>query len=93
MEKLRNGIWLEELGVQTRKCKAWITGERTFQMVLTQGINRQIRRMCRACNYHVRRLVRIRIMNIQLGNLEKGRYRNLTEEEIRSLYKLLKIKG
>lgn len=92
MHKLQNGIWLDELGVQTRKCYAEIIGERTFKMVLTQGLNRQIRRMCRACNYHVRRLVRTRILNIQLGDLEKGAYRPLTKSELEQLYKLLKRK-
>lgn len=90
MHKLQNGIWLEELGVQTRKCQAEIVGERTFRIILTQGINRQIRRMCQACGYRVRKLVRKRIMNIQLGDLEKGKYRSLTDDEIRELYRMLK---
>lgn len=93
MHKLQNGIWLDDLGVQTRKCHAEILGERTFKIILTQGINRQIRRMCRACGYHVRKLVRTRIMNVQLGDLEKGKYRHLTEEEIKVLYQMLKRKG
>lgn len=92
MQKLRNGIWLEELGIQTRKCKAEIVRDRTFRIVLTQGINRQIRRMCQECGYHVRKLVRVRIMNINLGDLEKGKYRKLTDVEIQTLYKLLKRK-
>lgn len=91
MHKLQNGIWLEELGVQTRKCEAEIVGERTFRIVLTQGLNRQIRRMCEACGYYVRKLVRVRIMNIELGDLERGAYRNLTQEEIRKLYKRLNL--
>lgn len=90
MHKLQNGIWLDELGVQTRKCQAEIVGERTFRIILTQGINRQIRRMCQACGYRVRKLVRKRIMNIQLGDLEKGKYRSLTDDEIRELYSMLK---
>lgn len=93
MAKLQNGIWLDDLGVQTRKCHAEIVGERTFKIILTQGLNRQIRRMCRACGYHVRKLVRTRIMNIQLGNLEKGKYRKLTDEEIKVLYEKLDRKG
>lgn len=90
IHKLQNGIWLEELGVQTRKCQAEILGERTFKIILTQGINRQIRRMCRSCGYHVRKLVRTRIMNIRLGDLEKGKYRHLTAEEEKQLYQMLK---
>ena len=89
LSKLREGIWLEELGVITRKCRAWKTADRTFKIILTQGLNRQIRRMCRACGYHVSKLVRVRIMNIKLDNLKKGQYRLLTEEEIRGLYQLL----
>ncbi len=92
MHKLQNGIWLDELGVQTRKCHGEILGERTFKIILTQGINRQIRRMCRACGYHVRKLVRTRIMNIRLGDLEKGKYRNLTDDEIKELYQMLNRK-
>lgn len=91
LSKIREGIWLEELGVVTRKCQAWKTGEKTIKIILTQGLNRQIRRMCRACGYHVSRLVRIRIMNIKLDNLQKGQYRSLTKEEISELYRLLKI--
>lgn len=92
VERLRNGIWLEELGVRTRTCKVEITGKKTFHIILTQGINRQIRRMCQACGYHVRKLVRIRILNIQLGDLEKGRYRSLTDSEINTLYQILQGK-
>jgi len=93
MHKLQNGIWLEELGVQTRKCHAEIIGERKFKIILTQGINRQIRRMCKECGYHVRRLVRTRIMNIHLGDLEKGKYRDLTVDEVNELYKRMNRKG
>lgn len=92
MHKLQNGIWLDELGVQTRKCQARILGERTFQIILTQGLNRQIRRMCQACGYYVRRLVRTRILNIQLGDLEKGAYRPLTKKELDVLDATLKRK-
>ncbi len=93
MHKLQNGIWLEELGVQTRKCSAEIIGERTFRLVLTQGLNRQIRRMCRACGYHVRRLVRTRILNVQLGDMKKGTYRPLTQGELEQLYKITQNSG
>lgn len=89
MEKLKNGIWLPDPGVKTRKCKAEIVGEKTFKIILTQGINRQIRKMCAECGYHVRKLLRTRIMNIELGDLKKGCYRSLSEEEIRELYRRL----
>lgn len=91
IEKMVGGMWLPELGVQTRKCKVKKISSRQFRIILTQGLNRQIRRMCRSCDYHVRNLVRVRIMNIQLGDLEIGRYRELSNEEIQKLYKLLKM--
>ena len=57
----------------------------TFRIVLTQGLNRQIRRMCSALGWRVKRLVRVRIMHIRLGKLASGTWRNLTPEEIRPL--------
>jgi 23S rRNA pseudouridine2604 synthase len=56
-----------------------------FRIILTQGLNRQIRRMCEVFGYHVRRLQRIRIMNIKLGNLKVGQWRDLSEAELRGL--------
>lgn len=92
IETMRNGIWLEELQVKTRRCTVEKKGEKSFRIILTQGLNRQIRRMCQACGYHVRKLVRVRIMNIQLGDLKNGSYRKLTPAEIRTLYKSLGMK-
>lgn len=89
IKKMSSGIWLEELAVQTRKCKVEKVSSHKFRIVLTQGLNRQIRRMCRSLDYHVRKLVRIRIMNIELGDLEKGKYRKLSGVEIKKLYSLL----
>ncbi|MGI6579531.1 MAG: pseudouridine synthase [Saccharofermentanales bacterium] len=60
-----------------------------FQLILTQGLNRQIRRMCDALGYRVVFLQRIRIMNITLGNLPQGMYRNITKPELRDLFELL----
>lgn len=91
IEKMSGGIWLPELGMQTRKCKVKKISNRQFKIILTQGLNRQIRRMCRACDYHVRKLVRVRIMNIHLGDLEKGKYRELTPEETKGLFKALNM--
>lgn len=85
MEKLCAGVWLEELEVTTKPCKAWKTGSHTFHIILTQGLNRQIRRMCRALDYHVMNLKRLRIMNIKLGTLKRGEYRELTAEELAGL--------
>ena len=84
----------EEHGLDTvtRKCKVEKMGSNTFKIVLTQGLNRQIRRMCKYFDYNVVKLKRIRIMNIQLGNLPIGKYREVTNEEISILKKSLDIK-
>jgi 23S rRNA pseudouridine2604 synthase len=90
LEKMCAGVWLEPLGMTTKPCRAWKTGPHTFHIVLTQGLNRQIRWMCRALDYHVVNLKRIRIMNIKLGNLKRGEYRELSKEELRELERMLK---
>ncbi len=69
----------------TRKCKVVKTGERSFRIVLTQGLNRQIRRMCEVCGAKVVILRRIRIMNINLGELPYGAYRKVSENEMKGL--------
>ncbi|WIV10633.1 23S rRNA pseudouridine(2604) synthase RluF [Proteiniborus sp. MB09-C3] len=73
------------LGTVTKPCKVTVIDNKTFRIVLTQGLNRQIRRMCQAFGYQVVKLNRIRIMNIKLGNLKIGQWRNLTTEELREL--------
>lgn len=90
LEQMQKGVRLEELDVTTKPCRAWQTGSHTFHIVLTQGLNRQIRRMCRALDYHVMKLKRVRIMNIKLGELGRGEYRELTEEEIEDIKRLVK---
>lgn len=66
----------------TQKCKVEKIDDYTFRIILTQGLNRQIRRMCTHLNYNVKRLKRVRIMNIKLGNLKKGAYRHFTKSEL-----------
>ena len=73
------------LDTVTNPCKVTQVGKNTFRIVLTQGLNRQIRRMCEHFDYTVRRLQRVRIMHIRLGDLPVGRWRNLTPEELRAL--------
>ncbi|AXQ29964.1 23S rRNA pseudouridine(2604) synthase RluF [Solimonas sp. K1W22B-7] len=73
------------LDTVTNPCRTWRTGPRTFHIVLTQGLNRQIRRMCDHFGYVVRRLQRVRIINIELGGLQPGQWRNLTPDELRGL--------
>ena len=77
------------LNTVTRPCRVEKMGEKQFRIILTQGLNRQIRRMCEALGYKVTRLVRVRIMNIHLGHLKAGTYRKLTNKEIEELYRLI----
>lgn len=90
IKKMSRGVYLEELDKTTRSCKVWQTGERTFHIVLTQGLNRQIRRMCDALGERIRTLKRVRIMNLHLGDLKPGEYRKITEEEMQELSAQLK---
>ena len=73
------------LDTVTLPCRIEQTGRDTFTIILTQGLNRQIRRMCEALDYRVRSLKRVRIMNIKLGRLKSGTYRNLTPKELEEL--------
>ena len=86
---LAGGVPLVELGTTTRKCKVEQLGKYQFRIVLTQGLNRQIRRMCEYFGYRVEKLVRVRIMNISLGDLEPGKYRQVTPEEYKKLTAML----
>jgi len=81
--KMKNGVPI--LDTVTRKCEVEKLGDRSFKIILTQGLNRQIRRMCEALDYRVRTLKRTRIKNITL-DIEKGKYRPLTVREIKDLY-------
>lgn len=73
------------LGTTTQKCRVNKLGKYGFRIVLTQGLNRQIRRMCEVFGYEVTRLVRVRIVNVLLGDLKPGRWRNLTPRELEGL--------
>ncbi len=75
----------------TKKCFVEKMDDRTFRIILKQGLNRQIRRMCEYFGYDVQRLQRVRVMNIELGNLKEGRYRNISKSEREELYRLLKL--
>lgn len=79
------------LDTVTRPCVVKQTGDDTFRIILTQGLNRQIRRMCEYFGYRVEQLKRVRIMNITLGNLKMGTYRNVTKEEFKELSRLIHI--
>lgn len=90
LKKMAEGVYLKELEVKTRPCKVELAGKMQFRIILTQGLNRQIRRMCEALHYKVTRLQRVRIMNIQLGNLKPGEYRSVTRKELAALNEQLK---
>ena len=78
------------LDTVTKRCRVTKTGTRTFRIVLTQGLNRQIRRMCEYFGYRVMHLKRVRVMNINLGDLKLGEYRQITAEEEKKLRELVR---
>lgn len=86
LESMAGGIYLKELEQTTRPCQVEKVGKYTFRIILTQGLNRQIRRMCAVWGYEVRKLQRVRIMNITVDKIPYGKYRELTDEEMRVLY-------
>ena len=88
LEEMSSGVAI--LDTVTRPCRVTQVGPYTFRIILTQGLNRQIRRMCEALGYEVKELKRTRIMNIELGNLKEGEYRELTDQELDELYELIK---
>ena len=87
IRKMSNGVPI--LDTVTQKCKVEEINEITFRITLTQGLNRQIRRMCDSLGYEVRKLRRVRIMNILLGDLKKGAFRSFTKAEFKELNYLI----
>ena len=87
VRRMSNGIRI--LGQVTKKCYVRKEGSNTFRIILTQGLNRQIRRMCEALGYEVTKLKRIRIMNVNLDNLKIGQWRDLTEKELKEINELI----
>jgi 23S rRNA pseudouridine2604 synthase len=83
LKMLASGVKI--MGMATKPCQVERIDAETFRMVLTQGLNRQIRRMCSALGYRVRRLKRVRIINIHLGALRTGEWRYLSEAEVTGL--------
>ena len=88
IQGMSNGVPM--LGVMTKKCKIEQIAANTFKIILIQGLNRQIRRMCEHFGYEVVKLERIRIMNIKLKGLPLGEWRDLTEQELSELNKMIK---
>ena len=87
------GAGVPILDTVTRRCFVEKTGKYTFRIILTQGLNRQIRRMCEHFGYEVKKLHRIRVMNIELGDLKPGEYRHLTPREVAELDRLTQEEG
>lgn len=99
IKKMSRGIYLKELNKKTAACKVIPIYDknnkntRRFKIILVQGLNRQIRRMCEACGYEVKKLKRVRIMNVKLGDLKSGEYRYLTNKEYKTLIKNLGLQN
>lgn len=85
-ELMSKGIYIKDLEQTTRPCEVEIIGKNTFKIILTQGLNRQIRRMCKEIGYNVKSLKRIRVVNIGIDKLKSGEYREIKGEELNTLY-------
>lgn len=88
LQKMSGGVYLKELDVTTRPCTVEQIGRNTFRIVLTQGLNRQIRRMCRGLGFEVTALKRVRVLSVTLDGLAPGEYRELDREELQKLYQM-----
>lgn len=87
IQNMANGVPI--LDTRTNKCFVQKESNYTFRIILTQGLNRQIRRMCEYFGYHVTKLIRLRIMHIELGNLPMGKWRNFSKKEVDKLMQLV----
>lgn len=92
LKKMEEGIYLKDLKIKTRECRIRQIGKYTFKIILTQGVNRQIRRMCAACGWRAKEIKRIRVMSVTLGSLKPGEFVELTEQEAERLYRDCGIK-
>lgn len=88
LEKMEAGVPI--LDTVTRPCRTEKIGRYRFRIILTQGLNRQIRRMCEYLGYTAVKILRVRVMNIRLGDLRPGEYREVSQAEIRKLYEQIK---
>lgn len=89
LEQMGMGVYLSELQIKTKPCRVEQTGKYTFHIVLTQGVNRQIRRMTKELGYVVKSLKRIRVVNIELADLKPGEYVQVTGEKLQMLYQMI----
>ncbi len=88
IKRMSGGVYLPELEQTTRKCTVEPLGKYTFRIILTQGLNRQIRRMCTVFGYQIRSLIRVRVLNITLDGLKRGDYREIVGAEREKLYQI-----
>ena len=86
IRKMGAGVLLSELGITTRPCAIEQIGKFTFKTILTQGVNRQIRRMAKELGYQVNAIKRVRVVNVQLADLKPGQYRQISGNELQMLY-------
>lgn len=93
IRRMSDGVYLRELNVTTRRCKVRKLDAHTFSIILTQGLNRQIRRMCAELGTHVSDLKRVRIMHFFLDGIAEGTYRDATKEEWDRLYDAIGLDG
>lgn len=88
LHRLASGMYLKEIGRKTKPCTVKRLGDRTFSIVLTEGMNRQIRRMCAVLGHEIRFLKRVRVLNVELGAMKPGQQRRITGKELEQLYSL-----
>ncbi|MEQ8198708.1 MAG: 23S rRNA pseudouridine(2604) synthase RluF [Clostridiaceae bacterium] len=88
-DRMASGVRI--LGTVTKKCFVRKEGDNVFRIILTQGLNRQIRRMCEALGYKVKKLERVRIMNVKLGDLKIGEWRYLEDQELKEINRLISL--
>lgn len=93
LHQMEKGIWLKDLEVKTRPCRIERLGDYSFRIILTQGLNRQIRRMCRARGHEVKSLKRVRVLTVTIKGLHPGMHRELSGEECRQLYEAAGLSG
>ena len=93
ISRMEKGVFLKELNVKTRPCTIKKIGDKKISIVLTQGLNRQIRRMCETFGYRVKTLKRVRLANLGIDGLKPGQYLPLTEAELQGLLEVIKENG
>ncbi len=89
VKKMSEGMYLKEIDITTRPCKVEKIGKYSFKIILTQGVNRQIRRMCKSLNCYVTHLKRVRVANIELAGMKIGELRKIEGKELQALYNII----